>query len=86
MRRHNAIVRARHDISDRPWRKSRLAARILIRKEAGRMTDRDRVVARALSQDEEVTDRLIQQGLYFLGIGNRKHEFDRSLGLVDRPG
>lgn len=70
--------------TDRPWRKSRLAARILLRKAAGRMSERDRRIARALSQDEEVTDRLIQQGLYYLGIGYRKHELDRKLGLVDR--
>lgn len=48
------------------------------------MTARDRRIARQLSQDAEVTNRLIQQGLYFLGIGNRKHEFDRRLGLVER--
>lgn len=28
--------------TDRPWRKSRLAARILIRKAEGRLTERDR--------------------------------------------
>jgi hypothetical protein len=70
--------------TDRPWRKSRLAARILLRKEAGRMTPRDRRLAKILSQDAEVTNRLIQQGLYYLGIGTRKHEFDRRLRLVDR--
>jgi hypothetical protein len=26
----------------------------------------------------------IQQGLYYLGIGARKHEFDQRLGLVER--
>jgi len=70
--------------TDRPWRKSRLAARLLLRKTAGRMSARDRRVALSLSQDEEVTDRLIQQGLYFLGVGHRKNELDRSLGLVGR--
>ncbi len=69
--------------TDRAWRKSRLAARILLRKEAGRMSPRDRRLARILSQDTEVANRLIQQGLYFLGIGTRKHEFDRNLGLVE---
>jgi hypothetical protein len=64
---------------DTAWRKSRLAARLLIRKEAGRMTPRDQALARRLSQDPEVSDRLIQQGLYFLGIGPRKHAFDRKL-------
>ena len=68
--------------TDRPWRKSRLAARLLLRKAAGRMSERDRRIARALSQDEEVTDRLIQQGLYYLGVGHGKNELDRRLGLV----
>ena len=70
--------------TDRPWRKSRLAARLLLRKEAGRVTARDRRLARILSQDIEVTNRLIQQGLYYLHIGTRKHEFDQRLGLVER--
>jgi hypothetical protein len=64
---------------DTAWRKSRLAARLLIRKEAGRMRPRDQVLARRLSQDPEVSNRLIQQALYFLGIGPRKHAFDRKL-------
>ena len=70
--------------TSRPWRKSRLAARLLIRKAAGRLTERDRRIARLLSQDREVTDRLIQQGLYYLGVGNQKNELDRRLGLVER--
>jgi len=64
---------------DGPWRKSRLAARILVRKEAGRMRPREQALARRLSQDPEVTNRLIQQAIYFLGIGPRKHAFDRKL-------
>ena len=68
----------------RPWRKSRLAARLLLRKAAGRLSARDRRVAHLLSRDPEVTDRLIQQGLYYLGIGDHKHELDRRLGLVER--
>ncbi len=70
--------------TSRPWRRSRLAARLLLRKAAGRLTQRDRRVARWLSQDEEVTDRLIEQALYYLGLGHQKHELDRRLGLVDR--
>ena len=61
------------------WRKSRLAARLLIRKEGGCMLPRDRALARRLSQDPEVSNRLIQQALYFLGIGPRKNAFDRKL-------
>jgi len=64
---------------DSAWRKSRLAARLLLRKEAGRMRPRDQVLARRLSQDPEVSNRLIQQALYFLGIGPRKNAFDRKL-------
>lgn len=77
------------DDTDRPWRKSRLAARILFRKEAGRMTARDQRIGRRLAQDPEVTNRLIQQGIYSIRyqgrrIGDRKHEFDQNLGLVAR--
>jgi hypothetical protein len=64
---------------NRAWRKSRLAARLLLRKEAGRMSQRDRALANRLSHDPEVSNRLIQQALYFLGVGPRKHAFDRKL-------
>jgi hypothetical protein len=70
---------------DSAWRKSRQAARLLIRKEAGRMNSRDKVMARRLSQEPEASDRLIQQGLYYLGIGPRKNAFDRSLALLSLP-
>ena len=61
----------------------RLAARILLRKAEGRMTARDRRIALQLSRDRDVTNRLIQQGIYSLGIGVRKHDLDRRLGLVE---
>lgn len=82
-------MRAAGDDTDRPWRKSRLAARILFRKEAGRMNDRDRRLAIILARDPEVTNRLIEQGIYSIRyqghrIGDRKHEFDQNLGLVAR--
>ena len=64
---------------DAAWRKSRLAARLLIRKEAGALRPREQALARRLSQDPEVTNRLIQQALYFLGVGPRKHAFDQKL-------
>ena len=64
---------------DRAWRKSRIAARLLIRKERGPLRVRDQKLARQLSRDPEVSNRLIQQGLYCLGIGPRKHEFDQKL-------
>jgi len=68
--------------SNRAWRKSRLAARLLLRKESGRLSERDKALAVQLGQDAEVTNRLIQQALYFLGIGSRKNAFDQK--LVDR--
>jgi hypothetical protein len=40
------------------------------------------LLARRLSQDVEVTNRLIQQALYFLGIGSRKHAFDQNWWTV----
>ena len=65
--------------ADRAWRKSRVAARLLLRKEAGPLRPRDREMARRLSKDPEVSNRLIQQALYYLGIGPRKHVFDQKL-------
>lgn len=64
---------------DTAWRKSRLAARLLIRKESRPLRPREQRLARSLSQDDEVTNRLIEQALYFLGIGPRKHAFDQKL-------
>lgn len=64
---------------NRAWRKARLAARLLLRKEAGRLSRRDQALASELSRDAEVSNRLIQQALYYLGIGPRKHAFDRKL-------
>lgn len=53
------------------------------------MTARDRRIARVLAADPEVTNRLIQQGVYSVRyhgrrIGDRKHEFEHNLGLVAR--
>jgi hypothetical protein len=64
---------------DSAWRKSRLAARLLLTKEQRPLKGRELAAARRLSGDPEVTNRLIQQGLYFLGIGERKEAFDRKL-------
>jgi hypothetical protein len=63
---------------DRAWRKSRVAARLLYRKMKGPLGPRDRLLAGELSRDPEVTDRLIQQALFYLG-GPRKHELDKRL-------
>ncbi len=59
------------------WRKSRLAARILLRKLDGRLKERDLRWAEVLRDDPEVTNRLIEQGLYHLRAGHRIHEFDQ---------
>ena len=48
---------------DTCWRKSRLAARILLREEAGKLTRRDVTLAKKLAEDREVLPRLIQQAL-----------------------
>ena len=64
---------------DGAWRKSRLAARLLIRRADRPLRPRDQALARQLSADAEVTNRLIQQALYFLGVGPRKHDFDQKL-------
>lgn len=51
---------------------SRIAARILLRQEAGRLTARDIRLARLLAEDKGVTSRLIDQALYgFYGRANR---------------
>jgi hypothetical protein len=70
------------DRMDGPWRKSRLAARLLLRKESRPLRPREIALARKLSRDPEVTNRLIEQALYYLGIGAGKDTFDRK--LVDR--
>ena len=67
---------------DTAWRKSRIAARLLLRKESRPLRPlrpREQALARQLSQESEVTNRLIQQALYFLGVGPRKHAFDQKL-------
>ena len=64
---------------DGAWRKSRIAARLLIRQESRPLRPRERALARRLSQDPEVSNRLIQQALYFLGFASRKHALDQKL-------
>ncbi len=53
----------RHTL-DRCWRKSRIAARILLRHQAGKTTSRDVRLAQVLAADKGVTSRLIDQALY----------------------
>lgn len=48
------------------WRKSLLAARILVRSREGRLTARDRRIAKVLGADPGVTDRLLDQAMAVL--------------------
>ena len=48
---------------DPSWRKSRIAARILLREGTGRLTKRDYRLARRLGKDSDVENRLIDQAL-----------------------
>lgn len=55
------------------WRKSRLAARIILRVRAGRLTPRDHRIGALLKRDPDVTDRLIEQALTSLGARKNSH-------------
>jgi len=54
------------------WRKNRLAARILLRRNQGQLRDRDIRVARHLQLDPAITNRLIDQALHSLQVKNRR--------------
>ena len=60
---------------DTSWRKSRIAARILLREEAGTLTARDVALGRRLANDFEVLPRLIDQAIY--GIRGKKIRLER---------
>lgn len=60
---------------DRCWRKARIAARILLREEQGRLTARDVRIGHELARDKGVTVRLIDQAIH--GILGRKARLDR---------
>ncbi len=51
---------------NRCWRKSRIAARLLLKKERKPWNDRDRQLAKQLAHDDGVTNRLIQQAINHL--------------------
>jgi hypothetical protein len=59
--------------ADRFWKKSRIAARILLRKKGGKLGPRDIRLARKLADDPEVSNRLIAQGLRWLQGINHDH-------------
>lgn len=48
---------------DACWRKSRLAARIILRARAGTLSARERRIGSQLKHDADVTNRLIDQAL-----------------------
>lgn len=60
---------------DTCWRKSRIAARILLREETGRLTKRDVALGRRLAADSGVTPRLIDQAIH--GIRGKKFRLER---------
>lgn len=64
--------------ADIGWRKSRLAARLFYRQTKGPLSAGDQRLARRLREDPQVSNRLIEQALYYLG-GERKHALDREL-------
>jgi hypothetical protein len=61
---------------DTCWRKSRIAARILLREESGKLTKRDVALGRKLAADPGVTPRLIQQALN--GFEGRRYRVGRA--------
>jgi len=60
---------------DRCWRKSRIAARILLREEQGKLTARDVRIGHMLAADRGVTPRLIHQAIH--GLRGRKRRLER---------
>lgn len=59
----------------RIWRKSRLAARLLVKVKAGRpLSGIQQKLAQTLSADESVTDRLIDQALFSLKGSHAKRQ------------
>jgi hypothetical protein len=60
---------------DTCWRKSRIAARILLREEAGKLTARDVALGHKLARDNGVTPRLIDQAIH--GIRGKKLRLER---------
>ena len=50
-------------LMDPYWRKARIAARILLRRARGPLSDRDRRLAARLAEDPGVTNRLLDQAV-----------------------
>ena len=64
-------------LRDPSWVKSRIAARILLRRHRNTLTARDRRLGRKLSHDPDVSDRLIHQALASISAQKRipVHEY-----------
>ena len=59
----NVQPQNRRQSFDPSWRKARIAARILLRSQSGKLTGRDRRLAPRLARDPAVTERLIDQAV-----------------------
>jgi hypothetical protein len=74
--RYSLIMRKKGEPRyDTCWRKSRIAARILLREEAGKLTPRDVALGRKFAVDKGVTPRLIDQAIH--GIRGKKVRLER---------
>jgi len=60
------------------WVKARIGARILLRAEAGKLTERDRRWARRLFADRGVEDRLLDQALACIRVEQRERREERT--------
>lgn len=58
-------------LMDPYWRKARIAARILLRRERGPLGERDRRLAARLAQDPGVTNRLVDQAVSSITARNK---------------
>lgn len=71
----------RQRLIDPWWRKARIAARLLLKRQDGkRWTPRDRRLASKLAEDPGVTNRLIDQALSFTKAQRN------GFRLLDKPG
>jgi hypothetical protein len=68
---------------DTRWRKSRIAARNLLREEAGTLTARDVALGRRLGMDDGVTPRLIDQAIN--GLRGKKNRLERERRAAAGP-
>ncbi len=67
---------------DPAWVKARIAARILLRVQAGRVLARDARLAHSLANDPDISDRLIDQALACLCAESGKLNYQTLLPLI----